>query len=107
MLVKILIIAAAIALILFLVLPKRKVPTAPAHRRPEGSRLVISLLASAAVCLSILALFCFLLWVGGAAGMMTGGGEVISGNGLLRIMGVLLLLAIACGAVAWIKRSRP
>jgi hypothetical protein len=104
MLIKILIIAAAIGLILFVVLPKRPVPQAPIAPRKEGSKLVVSLLASAAILLGILALFCFLLWLGGLAGVMTGGGEVMSGNGLLRIMGVLLLLAIACAIGAWLKR---
>jgi|GEM_PF-3539283 len=105
MLIKILIIAAAIGLILFLVLPKRRVPEVRVVARKDG-RLLVSLLTSAALLLGILAFFCLLLWLGGITGVITGGGEVIHEGGLLRIMGVLLLLAIVCAIGAWLKRSR-
>ena len=106
MLVKILIIAVFIALIMYVVLPKRRVP-APAAARPKGKgRLVLMLLTSSAMVLFILALFCTLLWLGGLSGMITGGGDVLGGTGLLRIGGVLFTLAIACAVAAWMKRPR-
>jgi len=105
MLVKILIIAVFIVLVMYVVLPKRRVPTvraAPAR----GARLALTLLASAAMLLFILALFCLLLWLGGAAGIITGGGEVLNGTGLLRIGGVLFVLSLVCAFAAWTKRPR-
>ncbi|MVW71131.1 MULTISPECIES: hypothetical protein [unclassified Bordetella] len=105
MLVKILIIAAFIGLILYVVLPKRRIPQAPAVPARRG-RLVFSLLSSAALLFIILALFCLMLWLGGATSAISGSGEVLSGNGLLRIAGVLGILALICGITAWIKRPR-
>lgn len=106
MLIKILIIAVIIGLIWFWIFPpKHRAPKVRAVPPPRG-RLVLSLLSSAAVLLFILAFFCLLLWLGGVAGVVTGGGEVIAGTGLLRIAGVLLLLAIICAVAAWYKRPR-
>lgn len=105
MLVKILIIAAVIGLILYLVLPKRRVPKVRAAPT-RGSRLLLNLLASSAMVLCILALFCLLLWLAGAAGVITGGGEVLGGTGLLRIAGVLFILGFACAVAAWLKRPQ-
>lgn len=106
MLVKILIIAVVIALIMYVVLPKRRVP-APAVSRPKGKgRLALMLLTSSAMVLFILALFCALLWLGGLSGIITGGGDVLGGTGLLRIGGVLFMLSIACAVAAWMKRPR-
>ncbi|OZI56697.1 hypothetical protein [Bordetella genomosp. 4] len=105
MLVKILIIAVFIVLVMYVVLPKRRVSTVSAAPT-RGSRLALNLFASAATLLFILALFCLLLWLGGLAGIITGGGEVLNGTGLLRIGGVLFVLAIACALAAWTKRPR-
>lgn len=106
MLVKILIIAVFIVLVMYVVLPKRRVSTTVSAAPSRGSRLALSLFASAATLLFILALFCLLLWLGGLAGVITGGGEVLSGTGLLRIGGVLFVLSIACALAAWTKRPR-
>lgn len=105
MLVKILIIAAVIGLILYAVLPKRRVPRAPVAPARRG-RLMFTLLSSAALLFLILALFCLLLWLGNATSAIPGGGEVLSGAGLLRIASVLAILAFLCGITAWIKRPR-
>ena len=106
MLVKILIIAVFIILVMYVVLPKRRVPTTYGTPPRRTGRLALTLLASAAMLLFILALFCLLLWVAGATEVITGGGEVLSGTGLLRISGVLLVLSIVCAFAAWIKRPR-
>lgn len=105
MLVKILIIVAFILLAMYAVLPKRREPMRSAAPARSG-RLALTLFASAAMLLLILALFCFLLWVGGMAGVITGGGDVLNGDGLLRIGGVLLVLSLVCAFVAWTKRPR-
>lgn len=102
MLVKLLIIAVFIVLLLYVVLPKRRVPTAA----PRAGRLMLTLLASAAVLLFILALFCALLWLGGIAGVVAGSGDVLGGTGLLRIAGLLLVLSIGCAIAALMKRPR-
>ena len=106
MLVKILIIAVFIVLVMAVVLPKLRGPTVVSATPARGSRLALNLLASAALLLLILALFCLLLWLGGLAGIVTGGGEVLNGTGLLRIGGVLFVLSIACALAAWTKRPR-
>jgi len=106
MLVKVLIIAAFIVLVMALVLPKRRTPATVPTRPTRGSRLALNLFASAAMVFLILALFCLLLWLAGLAGVITGGGEVLNGNGLLRIGGVLFGLSIACALAAWTKRPR-
>jgi len=102
MLVKLLIIAVFIVLLMYVVLPKRRMPPAT----PRAGRLMLTLLACAAVLLFILALFCALLWLGGISGTVTGGGEVLGGTGLLRIAALLLLLSIACGLAVLFKRRR-
>ena len=105
MLVKILIIVAFILLAMYAVLPKRRVPVRTTVPTRSG-RLALTLFASAAMLLFILALFCLLLWVGGLTGTITGGGDVLNGNGLLRIGGVLFVLSLVCAFVAWTKRPR-
>jgi len=102
MLVKLLVIAVFIVLVLYVLLPKRRTVAAPAR----AGRLVLTLLASAGVLLFILALFCALLWLGGIAGVVTGGGEVLGGTGLLRIAGLLLVLSIVCGVAVVFKLRR-
>src|SRR5690606_39126856 len=100
-------IAVIIVAVLYLVLPKRRrPPAAPLATPARGSRLALNLFSSAAMLLLILALFCLLLWLGGATEVVSGGGNVLAGNGLLRIGGVLFGLSIACALAAWIKRPR-
>jgi len=99
-LIKLLIIAAVILGVLYLVLPKRRAHAAPA----PANRLALTLLATAGVVLFILSLFCALLWLGGISDTVTGAGDVLGGTGLLRIAGVLLALSLACGVIVVFKR---
>ncbi|WP_025136015.1 hypothetical protein [Achromobacter sp. DH1f] len=105
MIFKILMLAAVVAALFYMVMPPRRgrggyaAGPAPVRRSP----LFIALCLAAALGLSG-ALITAVIWMGSVAGGVTGGGYHGEADFLLTIAGALLAIAIACGVGAFFKR---
>jgi len=99
MLLRVVLLLAAIVLILYLVLPERRIKQLSDRVGRQGSRLMMVLLILAATVFVILAALCALIWLASLDGGITGGGEVLESATLLRLAGLFLVLALACAAL--------
>lgn len=105
MIFKILMLAAVVAGLFYLVMQPRRGRSgfngspAPVRRSP----LFIALCVAAALGLSG-ALITAVIWMGSVASGVTGGGYHGQADFLLTIAGALLAIAIACGVGAFFKR---
>lgn len=106
MIIKILMLAAVVAALFYMVMQPRRGRAgyqggaAPARRAP----LFIALCLATALALTG-ALVTAVLWMGSVAGGVTGGGYHGEADFLLTIAGVLLAMAVACGVGAFLKRK--
>lgn len=102
MIVKILMLAAVVAALFYMVMqPRRGGYGAPPARRTP---LFIALCLAAALSVTG-ALVTAVLWMGSVAGGVTGGGYRGEADFLLTIAGALLAFAVACGVGAFLKRK--
>ncbi|WP_063570036.1 hypothetical protein [Achromobacter ruhlandii] len=106
MIVKILMLAAVVAALFFMVMQPRRgraggaTGPAPARRTP----LFIALCLATALALTG-TLVTAVIWMGSVAGGVTGGGYHGEADFLLTIAGALLAIAVACGVGAFLKRK--
>lgn len=104
MIVKILMLAAVVAALFYMVMQPRRgrggYGAPPARRAP----LFIALCLAAALSVTG-ALVTAVLWMGSVAGGVTGGGYHGEADFLLTIAGALLAFAVACGVGAFLKRK--
>lgn len=106
MIVKILMLAAVIAALFFMVMQPRRgrggyaTDAAPARRAP----LFIALCLSTALALTG-TLITAVIWMGSVASGVTGGGYHGEADFLLTIAGALLAITVACGVGVFLKRK--
>lgn len=104
MIVKILMLAAVVAALFFMVMQPCRGrgghATGPARRTP----LFIALCLATALALTG-TLVTAVIWMGSVAGGVTGGGYHGEADFLLTIAGALLAIAVACGVGAFLKRK--
>jgi len=99
MLLRIVLLLAVIVLILYVALPERRVAQLAGRAGRESSRLMMVLLTLAATVFLVLAALCAIIWLGTLGGGITGGGDVLASDTLLRLAGLFLVLALVCAAL--------
>jgi len=105
MLLRVVLLLAAIVLILYLVLPERRIKQLSERVGRQGSRLMMVLLTLAATVFLILAALCALIWLASLDGGITGSGDVLASDTLLRLAGLFLVLALVCTALVLYGRK--
>jgi len=104
MIFKILMLLLVVAgLVYWIKQPRRIQPGAPYPSVPARRPAFIVLCVATAISL-VAAILTALLWMGGVAGGVTGGGYHGEADFLLPVSGSLLALAVACAVGAFIKR---
>jgi len=99
MLLRILLLLAVIVAILYFALPARRIEQIANNVGRRGSRLMMTLLTLSAIVFLVLAALCAIVWLGSANGGITGAGDVLSRDGLLRLAGLFLIVALACATL--------
>jgi len=99
MLLRVILLLAVIVLILYVALPERRIKQLSDRVGRQGSRLMLVLLTLAATVFLVLAALCALIWLGSLNGGITGGGDVLASDTLLRLAGLFLVLALACAGL--------
>ncbi|KXJ64710.1 preprotein translocase subunit TatB [Achromobacter mucicolens] len=104
MIFKILMLLLVVAgLVYWIKQPRRVQPGTPYRSAPARRPAFIALCVATAISL-IAAILTALLWMGGVAGGVTGGGYHGEADFLLPVAASLLALSVACAVGAFIKR---
>jgi len=98
MIAKILVVAAFLVLLMYVVLPRRAPRPAWPAAAPRQGRRAFAVLCVAAVLLLVMAVLCAAFWMGTLAGGEAGD------TTLLRVAAVLFTSAAACALAAFLKR---
>jgi len=99
MMLRIILLLAVIVAILYVVLPARRIEQIANNVGRRGSRLMMTLLTLSGIVFFVLAALCVIIWLGSIHGGITGAGDVLSSDTLLRLAGLFLLLALACATL--------
>ncbi len=104
MIFKILMLLLVVAgLVYWIKQPRRIQPGAPYRTVPARRPAFIALCVATAISL-VGAILTAVLWMGGVAGGVTGGGYHGEADFLLPVAGALLALSVACAVGAFLKR---
>ena len=99
MLLKVVVLLGVIVGILYLVLPARRTEQIANSVGRRGNRMMMVALTLAAIVFIALSALCALVWLGSLSGEVTGAGNVLSSDTLLRLAGLFLVLALVCATL--------
>lgn len=106
MLLKVVLLLVVIVLILYFVLPAKRADQLAATVGRRGNRVMMVLLTLGAIVMFLISALCALIWLGSIAGGVTGGGEVLQSDTLLRLAGLFLVLSLVCAALVVYGRGK-